>query len=112
LKKVTEQYKDVFVPDYYNLLSRYYSANGGPFLLGKEITYADFAVYCSIDNDDRIGTLPVSNTHFISLTEKWFLGSTNSSLQPLPESLVKFRDAFEKRPRIAEYIIAGRSSKA
>jgi glutathione S-transferase len=60
LTKITEQYKDSFVPDYYNLLSRYYSENDGPFLIGNEITYADFVVYCSIDNDDRIGTLPVS----------------------------------------------------
>lgn len=108
MTKVTEQYKDTFVPEYYTLLSRYYSENDGPFLIGNEITYADFVVYCSIDNDERIGTLPVSK--YIGHWGKRFRTSANS-FQPLPESLVNFKEAFEKRPRIAEYIIAGRSSK-
>ncbi|KAH8698468.1 glutathione S-transferase [Talaromyces proteolyticus] len=88
LKGVTDEYKNKIVPDYYNLVSRYYAERGGPYLLGDKITYADFAIYQSIDNDERTGTLPT-----------------------LPENLVKLRKAFEQRPRIAEYIASGRNSK-
>jgi glutathione S-transferase len=48
------------VPTYYNVLSEYYSKQDGPYLLGDRVTYADFAVYQSIDNDEKTGTLPVS----------------------------------------------------
>lgn len=41
-------------------MAEYYAQNKGPYLLGDKITYADFAVYQSWDNDKRIGTLPVS----------------------------------------------------
>ncbi|OKL59302.1 hypothetical protein UA08_05037 [Talaromyces atroroseus] len=89
LSGVTEEYKKKITVDYYHLISRYYAERGGPYLLGDKITYVDFAVYQSIDNDERIGTLP-----------------------PLPENLVKFRKIFEERPRIAEYIASGRESQA
>lgn len=56
---MTEAYKK-FVPQYYALLTQYYSDTEGPYLLGDKITYVDFAVYQSIDNDTRTGTLPVS----------------------------------------------------
>lgn len=59
LTNATDDYKNNYAPDYYNILSQYYSDRGGPFLLGDRITYADFAVYQSIDNDERTGTLPV-----------------------------------------------------
>ena len=65
---MTDEYKNKFVPDYYNIVSQYYAERGGPFLLGDKITYADFAVYGSIDNDERTGTLPVSKLfsyHFL-----------------------------------------------
>lgn len=52
-------YQNEYVPNYYTVLSQYYSDRGGPFLLGDRITYADFAVFQSIDNDEKIGTLPV-----------------------------------------------------
>ena len=60
LKGVTEPYKKEYVPKYYDLIAKYYSDVNGPYLLGDKITYADFAVYQSIDNDTRIGTIPVS----------------------------------------------------
>jgi glutathione S-transferase len=47
------------MPEYYNVVAHYYSERGGPFLLGDRITYADFAVYQSIDNSEKIGALPV-----------------------------------------------------
>lgn len=47
------------------MISQYYSDVDGPYLLGNKITYADFAVYQSIDNDKRIGTAPVSGSAFI-----------------------------------------------
>lgn len=60
LKGVTESYKNEIVPAYYDLVAQYYSDVDGPYLLGDKITYADFAVYQSIDNDTRTGTIPVS----------------------------------------------------
>lgn len=60
LKNPTGEYKNEYLPKYYNILAQYYSDRGGPYLLGDTITYADFAVYQSLDNDWRTGTLPVS----------------------------------------------------
>jgi glutathione S-transferase len=82
LGKKDDAYKDDFVPQYYNLLGQYYNDRGGPYLLGDKVTYADFAVYQSIDNDARTGTLPST----------------------LPESLLKFKETFEQRPNIASYL--------
>lgn len=56
---MTDSYRQ-YVPTYYDLLAQYYSDVDGPYLLGDKITYADFAVYQSIDNDTRTGTIPVS----------------------------------------------------
>lgn len=53
------EYKEKYVPGYYNLVARYYSDYEGPYLLGEKVTYVDFAIYQSIDNDQRTGTLPV-----------------------------------------------------
>lgn len=47
------------MPGYYSLVAQYYSDFEGPYLLGDKITYVDFAIYQSIDNDRRTGTLPV-----------------------------------------------------
>lgn len=47
------------MPGYYNLVAQYYADYVGPYLLGDRVTYVDFAVYQSIDNDQRTGTLPV-----------------------------------------------------
>ncbi|KAL7934689.1 glutathione S-transferase [Trichoderma chlorosporum] len=82
LGKSTEEYKNDTVPKYYDVLAQYYAEIEGPYLLGDKITYADFAVYQSIDNDLRTGTLPAK----------------------LPETISKFRETFEQRPNIAEYI--------
>ncbi|KAJ6438050.1 DDE superfamily endonuclease, CENP-B-like protein [Purpureocillium lavendulum] len=82
LGNVTEHYKSHFAPEYYAILSTYYSDRNGPYLLGQKITYADFAVYQSMVDDQRIGALPVS----------------------LPSSMVKFKETFEKRPNITRYI--------
>ncbi|KAJ5988513.1 glutathione S-transferase [Penicillium waksmanii] len=76
------EYKDKYVPEYYSLVAQYYSDSEGPYLLGDKITYVDFAIYQSIDNDRRTGTLP----------------------SVLPEALAKLEAVFEKRPRIADYI--------
>ncbi|KAJ4012698.1 hypothetical protein NW752_008415 [Fusarium irregulare] len=79
------EYKETAAPQYYNLIGKYYSDREGPYLLGDEISYTDFAVYVSIDNDARTKTLP----------------------ENLPESLLKFKAAFEARPKLAEYIKQG-----
>ncbi|EIT74589.1 glutathione S-transferase [Aspergillus flavus] len=86
LTEKSEKYKNEVAPEYYNLLDQYYRDHAGPYLLGNSVTYVDFAVYQSIDNDERTGTLPSS----------------------LPESLIKFREAFEQRPNIAAYLKATR----
>jgi glutathione S-transferase len=59
LKGVTNEYKNEFLPNYYAQIAQYYSQNKGPYLLGDKITYVDFAVYQSIDNDMRIGSIPL-----------------------------------------------------
>ena len=61
LKTKTEEYKNVTAPNFYKLLATYYEERNGPYLLGDRISYADFAVYQSIDNDEKIDTLPVSS---------------------------------------------------
>ncbi|KAH8806132.1 putative glutathione S-transferase [Xylogone sp. PMI_703] len=89
IKGATDEYKNKTVPDFYNVLSQYYSERGGPFLLGSKVTYADFAVYQSIDNNEKTGTLPAN----------------------LPGAILKFKEAFEARPRVAAYLASGRNTK-
>lgn len=59
MKEKSDKYKNEAAPNYYSILGQYYSDRAGPYLLGNTVTYADFAVYQSIDNDERTGTLPV-----------------------------------------------------
>ncbi|OJJ58708.1 hypothetical protein ASPSYDRAFT_45105 [Aspergillus sydowii CBS 593.65] len=82
LMSANAEYKDSVAPKYYAVLGQYYAERAGPYLLGEKITYADFAVYQSIDNDRRTGTLPAN----------------------IPEPLVKLQEAIEARPNIAQYI--------
>ncbi|KAJ5361123.1 Glutathione S-transferase/chloride channel C-terminal [Penicillium brevicompactum] len=89
LKGVTEAYRN-YVPTYYDLLAQYYSDVDGPYLLGDKITYADFAVYQSIDNDKRTGTLP----------------------ETLSPALTRLVEAIETRPNISTYIEETRDRKA
>ncbi|KAJ4138430.1 hypothetical protein NW768_002262 [Fusarium equiseti] len=79
------EYKETIAPQYYDLIGKHYADRAGPYLLGDEISYTDFAVYVSIDNDARTKTLP----------------------ENLPESLLKFKAAFEARPKLLEYIKQG-----
>lgn len=64
LKDVSEAFKDRIVPTYYKVLEHYYSLNSGSYLLGDKISYADFAVYQSIDNSEKIG---------VQVSEIWHL---------------------------------------
>ncbi|KAH8807095.1 putative glutathione S-transferase [Xylogone sp. PMI_703] len=82
LQNPTAEYKNKVVPDFYDVLSQYYSECGGPFLLGSRVTYADFAVYQSIDNNEKTGTLPIT----------------------LPGPILRFKEAFEARSRVAAYL--------
>ncbi|KAJ5449846.1 glutathione S-transferase [Penicillium daleae] len=88
-RKPTDDYQNEYVPNYYRVLSQYYSDCGGPFLLGDRITYADFVVFQSIDNDEKIGTLPKN----------------------LPTAMEKLIQAFESRPRVKEYLTNRRNTK-
>lgn len=99
LTEKSEKYKNEVVPEYYKLLDQYYRDRAGPYLLGDSVTYADFAVYQSIDNDERTGTLPVSPYSVID--DLKLIRSFQSSL---PESLLKFKEVFEQRPNIAAYL--------
>ncbi|PNP37767.1 hypothetical protein TGAM01_v201309 [Trichoderma gamsii] len=86
---VSDEYKTKFLPNYYAAVAKYYAENKGPYLLGDKITYADFAVYQSIDNDERIGALP----------------------SELPAEIVKLREAIEARPNIKAYIEGNRKKE-
>ncbi|KAL4863889.1 hypothetical protein BDV12DRAFT_176968 [Aspergillus spectabilis] len=86
LKGATPDYKDTVVPKYYDLIAQYYSDREGPYLLGDKVTYVDFAIYQSIDNERRTGTLPAT----------------------ISERLVNLEKAIEARPNIAEYIKAAK----
>ncbi|KAF4458133.1 Glutathione S-transferase P 10 [Fusarium austroafricanum] len=82
LTKPSDDYKEKFLPKYYDLMAQYYSDREGPYLLGNEISYADFAVFQSIDNDTRVKAIP----------------------SKIPDVLLKLKEAMEARPNIAEYI--------
>lgn len=53
------EYKETIAPEYYKLIGKYYADRQGPYLLGDEVSYTDFLVYMSIDNDTRTKTIPV-----------------------------------------------------
>ncbi|CAG7923786.1 unnamed protein product [Penicillium olsonii] len=89
LKGATDAYRE-YVPTYYDLIAQYYSDAEGPYLLGDTITYVDFAVYQSVDNDTRTGTIPKS----------------------LPPALNKLVEAIEARPNISAFIAQTRHKKA
>lgn len=110
LSGVTDDYKNKFLPLYYNVIAKYYSENEGPYLLGDRITYADFAVYQSIDNDERIGALPVSYS-LCTVMLVIPLPLTYEIQALLPEPVQRFREAFEARPNIATYIEETRAKK-
>ncbi|KAJ3537608.1 hypothetical protein NM208_g4449 [Fusarium decemcellulare] len=90
LKGVTKEFKDDFVPWYYDVITKYYSEKDGPYLLGDKITYVDFAVYQSLDNDKRIGSSPAK----------------------LSAPLLKLKEAIEARPKIAAYLKENRIAEA
>ncbi|KAM0378845.1 hypothetical protein ACHAPY_006565 [Fusarium culmorum] len=64
LSNASEDYKNKTVPKYHDVLEKYYCEREGPYLLGDEVSYADFAVYMSIDNDTRTKSIPVSYSKF------------------------------------------------
>ncbi|KAF5657684.1 glutathione s-transferase p 10 [Fusarium heterosporum] len=82
LSNPSEDFKNKTVPKYYDLIAQYYSDREGPYLLGDQVSYIDFAVYMSIDNDIRTKTSP----------------------SKVPDVLLKFKENFEKRPNIADYV--------
>ena len=67
----SDTYKEEHAPKYYKLIAKYYADTEGPYLLGDKITYVDFAVYQSIDNDRRTGTLVVSG--FVLFGSGWLM---------------------------------------
>jgi prostaglandin-H2 D-isomerase / glutathione transferase len=83
LSTKSNEYKNDIAPKYYSLVGEFYAQNNaGPYLLGDRITYVDYAVYQSADNDRRTGTLP----------------------ETLSDSIVALMKAMEARPNIAGYI--------
>ncbi|KAI8147291.1 class gamma glutathione S-transferase [Fennellomyces sp. T-0311] len=77
---VKETFVNVDEPKHYERFERVYGLRGGPYLMGDEITYADFLVYHNIDNDGR-----------------------RYKLEKYP-NLDKFVKAYEARPNLKEYI--------
>lgn len=75
-------YKTEVVPNIYAIWDNFYSRNAGPYLLGKEVTYVDFAVFQALDNDQAVGALPAS----------------------VPETLKALQKAISERPNVKEYI--------
>jgi prostaglandin-H2 D-isomerase / glutathione transferase len=64
---VTDTYKNETVPEFHQILSHFYSLHEGPYLLGNEITYTDFAVFQALDNDKAIGAITVRTFLFSPL---------------------------------------------
>jgi glutathione S-transferase len=81
LSGVTDEYKNEIVPRAIRVFDSYYKENGGPYLLGDKVTYADFAVYQILDNDNCTGAKP-----------------------DLPESLTKLMEAMKNRPNLKDYL--------
>ena len=52
-------YKSTTVSGFYSIWDKLYSQNGGPYVLGDQVTYADFAVFQALDNDEAVGAAPV-----------------------------------------------------
>ncbi|KAJ4329319.1 hypothetical protein N0V84_000214 [Fusarium piperis] len=90
LKGVTKEFTNEFLPWYYGIITQYYAEREGPYLLGNKITYVDFAVYQSLDNDQRIGANPPK----------------------LSGPLLKLKEAIEARPKIAAYLKENRVGAA
>ncbi|KAM0421394.1 hypothetical protein ACHAPT_010748 [Fusarium lateritium] len=90
LKDITNEYKNEFLPWYHDVITKHYSEREGPYLLGDKITYVDFAVYQSLDNDQRIGANPPK----------------------LSGPLLKLKEAIEARPKIAAYLSENRIAEA
>ncbi|KAH8891184.1 hypothetical protein GQ53DRAFT_687416 [Thozetella sp. PMI_491] len=79
----SNDYKNKTVPNYYAIFSDFYSRNtSGPYLLGDQPTYADFAVFQALDNDAVTGNAP----------------------SVLPEPLSKLKGAMLTRPKIKQYL--------
>lgn len=112
MKNVTDEFKNKTVPAFYDVLAQYYSERDGPYLLGSKATYADFAVYQSIDNNEKVGSLPVSLSSHLNLNYRTKGISTDNQLvkATLPGPIAKFREAFEARPRVAAYLASGRKT--
>ncbi|KAI8092646.1 class gamma glutathione S-transferase 2 [Halteromyces radiatus] len=78
-----EKWKEHFEKDttkYLNAYESIYQQNEGPYILGEEITYADFLVYHIIQDDNAL-----------------------KHVQGYPH-VAKFIDAFSQRPNLTEYI--------
>ncbi|KAJ9613246.1 hypothetical protein H2200_003188 [Cladophialophora chaetospira] len=75
-------YKSETVPYFNSIWDNLYSRNDGPYLLGDQVTYADFAVFQALDNDEAVGTSPAS----------------------IPKTLKALRQAISNRPNIKDYI--------
>jgi glutathione S-transferase len=102
LKGVTKEFTNEFLPWYYDVITQYYAEREGPYLLGDKITYVDFAVYQSLDNDQRIGANPVSDASRSNIVFHAYL---LFNLQPkLSGPLLKLKEAIEARPKIAAYL--------
>ncbi|KAJ3126634.1 hypothetical protein HK098_007311 [Nowakowskiella sp. JEL0407] len=69
---------------FYSAFEQIAAKNGGPYMIGSELTYADVAIYQALHDDDSL--------------------DDRSELAAKYPKLAAFVEAFEKRPEIAEYL--------
>ncbi|KAI8647522.1 hypothetical protein BD408DRAFT_438986 [Parasitella parasitica] len=79
--EVKANYANNTLPAQIDMFEKYYADREGPYLLGEKLTYPDFLVYHMIDD-----------------------GGARDKLEGVAPNLVKFIDAFEKRPNITQYL--------
>ncbi|KAI7857746.1 glutathione S-transferase [Circinella umbellata] len=80
-KDMREKYITEQKAQHQERFERAYGLNDGPYLLGQNISYADFVVYHNLVND----------------------GQRTQGLEQYP-NLAKFIKAFEERPNLKEYV--------
>ncbi|CAG9982904.1 unnamed protein product [Clonostachys byssicola] len=100
LPKPSDDYK-ASRPKYVDLIAQYYADTEGPYLLGDKITYVDFAIYQSIDNDKRVGAAVSDQLSDQRLAIHMLICENQAKL---PKSLLNLVEAIEARPNIAAYL--------
>ena len=89
-KRRTEHFRDARVPKFFHYFDRVIGASGGPFLLGRRLSYPDLSLF------QTIAGLRYALPKMMKRTERKF------------PRLVEIHDRVVKRPRIAAYLASVR----